>query len=175
VAPPPILPHVVVYPSNDPVSLLYLIIPEVGEPGLSAVVPLGRRILAVVEKVRVAGVVNVPPEIVIPVNVPAAAAVPPIAGGDANNAVIPEPDTVPPAVKVLNVPAAAVLPPITVPSIVPPLISAAEVEIEAKSVTTPTTLVASLNTKVDLPAGTATPVPVEFLIVTVSASPLLTM
>ena len=118
------------------------------------------------------------------VNVPAAAAVPPIAGGEANKDVTPAPDIVPDAVtfvavkvpddvKLVNVPAAAELPPIVVPSIVPPLISALEVEIEAKSLITLTTFVASLNTRVVLPAGTATPVPEEFLTVTVSASPLL--
>jgi hypothetical protein len=37
-----------------------------------------------------------------------------------------------------------------------------------------TTFVPSLNTNIALPAGTATPVPVEFLTVIASAQPLLT-
>ena len=151
--------------------------------------PIGNFTLALEEKVSVAGVVKVPPEIVIPVNVPvvnvpAAAAVPPIAGGEANKDVTPAPDIVPDAVtfaavkvpddvKLVNVPAAAELPPIVVPSIVPPLISALVTEREARSVITLTTFVASLNTSVVLPVGTATPVPELFLTVTVSASPLL--
>ena len=45
----------------------------------------------------------------------------------------------------------------------------------ARAVTTSTTFDPVLNTIIDLPAGTAIPVPVEFLTVTSLAKPLLTM
>jgi len=51
-------------------------------------------------------------ESVTVVNVPAAAAVPPIAGGEARYVVKPVPDTVEEADNVVNAPAAAVVPPI---------------------------------------------------------------
>ena len=144
--PPPIAPqpNVVVYPSNESVVLLYLIIPTVGETGCCPVVPLGSVTDPVPLKTKLLGMFKVPaldvivspdalPRVVLPLTVKSPVRV-----------VLPE------AANVVNAPELAVVAPMGVLLIVPPVIVAAlETNVPEKYVNASTTFTALLNTNMD--------------------------
>jgi hypothetical protein len=87
--------------------------------------------------------------------------------GEVVNAILPDPETFCPRAVATPVPKEVIPVPPEATGSADPSVS------EVRCVTASTTLVPLLNTHMVLPAGTAMPVPVVFLTVTVSARPLL--